>query len=304
MIKSIKVVNYLNEELLMTLKDPEKSGFYVIGIDGLGPCKADINTTEMATNDGAEYNSARVNSRNIVLEMIFAEIPSVEYYRQLTYKYFPLKRKLKIVIETDNRVCETIGYVESNEPTIFSSKEGTQISIICPDPNLYSTGETGTISTVFSGVEPAFEFPFSNESVTDKLLEFGRILSVNQKNIYYPGDIEVGVTIQINTIGTVKDISVYNRTAGQVMKIVDTKVQKVVGSSIKSGDEIVINTTKGNKYIVLIRDGKEYNILSCLDKKPAWFTLNKGDNIFAFTAEYGEEYIYFNMENRVAYEGI
>lgn len=304
MIKSIKVINYLNEELIMTLKDPEKSGFYVINIEGLGPCKADINTTEMATNDGAEFNSARVNSRNIVLEIIFAEIPSVEHYRQLTYKYFPLKRKLKLVIETDNRVCETIGYVESNEPTIFSSNEGTQISIVCPDPNLYSTGEDGVISTVFSGVEPAFEFPFSNESLTDNLIEFGRILSTNQKNIYYPGDIEVGVIIKINTIGTVKDISIYNRTASQVMKIVDTKIQKVVGSSIQSGDEIIINTNKGVKSIFLIRNGKEYNILSCLDKKPTWFTLNKGDNIFAFTAEYGEEYIYFNMENRVAYEGV
>lgn len=301
MIKSIKVVNYLNEELLMTLKDPEKSGFYVIGIDGLGPCKADINTTEMATNDGAEYNSARVNSRNIVLEMIFAEIPSVEYYRQLTYKYFPLKRKLKIIIETDNRVCETIGYVESNEPTIFSSREGTQISIICPDPNLYSNG---IATTVFSGVEPAFEFPFSNESLTDKLIEFGRIRNTNQQNIKYTGDIDVGVKIIIDAIGTVKNLTIYNVTARQTMKILDEKMISVTGSSIKSGDNIVINTTKGDKYITLLRDGEETNILNCLDKRPDWFNISKGDNIFAFVADEGEENLYFSVENKIAYEGI
>lgn len=301
MIKSIKVVNYLNEELLMTLKDPEKSGFYVIGIDGLGPCKADINTTEMATNDGAEYNSARVNSRNIVLEMIFAEIPSVEYYRQLTYKYFPLKRKLKIIIETDNRVCETIGYVESNEPTIFSSREGTQISIICPDPNLYSNG---IATTVFSGVEPAFEFPFSNESLTDKLIEFGRIRNTNQQNIKYTGDIDVGVKIIIDAIGTVKNLTIYNVTARQTMKILDKKMISVTGSSIKSGDNIVINTTKGDKYITLLRDGEETNILNCLDKRPDWFNISKGDNIFAFVADEGEENLYFSVENKIAYEGI
>lgn len=301
MIKSIKVVNYLNEELLMTLKDPEKSGFYVIGIDGLGPCKADINTTEMATNDGAEYNSARVNSRNIVISLIFAEIPSVEYYRQLTYKYFPLKRKLKIVIETDNRVCETIGYVESNEPTIFSSKEGTQISIVCPDPNLYSNG---TVTTVFSGVEPAFEFPFSNESLTDKLIEFGRIRNTNQQNIKYTGDIDIGVKIIIDAIGTVKNLTIYNVTARQTMKILDEKMISVTGSSIKSGDNIVINTTKGDKYITLLRDGEETNILNCLDKRPDWFSISKGDNIFAFVADEGEENLYFSVENKVAYEGI
>lgn len=301
MIKSIKVINYLNEELIMTLKDPEKSGFYVINIEGLGPCKADINTTEMATNDGAEFNSARVNSRNIVLELIFAEIPSVEYYRQLTYKYFPLKRKLKIVIETDNRVCETIGYVESNEPSIFSSKEGTQISIVCPDPNLYSNG---TATTVFSGVEPAFEFPFSNESLTDKLIEFGRIRNTNQQNIKYTGDIDVGVRIIIDAIGTVKNLTIYNVTSRQTMKILDEKMISVTGSSIKSGDNIVINTTKGDKYITLLRDGEETNILNCLDKRPDWFNITKGDNVFAFVADEGEENLYFSVENKIAYEGI
>lgn len=301
MIKSIKIVNYLNEELILTLKNPEQSGFYVINVDGLGPCKADINMTEMATNDGAEFNSARVNSRNIVLSLIFSEIPSVEYYRQLTYKYFPLKKKLKIIVETDNRLCEAYGYVESNEPTIFSQREGTQISIICPDSNLYSSQIK---TTVLSGVESAFEFPFSNESLTEKLIEFSRLIKTNQENVKYDGDIDVGVVINIDAVGTAKNINIYNVTARQSMKILDDKMVSVMGGSIKANDRITISTVKGNKYITLLRDGAETNILNCLDKKPNWFTISKGDNIFAFDADEGYENLYFSITNKIAYEGI
>ena len=65
-----------------------------------------------------------------------------------------------MIFETDNRMCETTGWVESNEPTIFSREEGCQISVICPDPYFYSLSKD---STIFSGIEPALEFPFSNE---------------------------------------------------------------------------------------------------------------------------------------------
>ena len=54
---------------------------------------------------------------------------------------------------------------------IFSAAmmETTQISIVCPDPYFYSAGPDGTNTTIFYGVEPLFEFAFSNESLTESL---------------------------------------------------------------------------------------------------------------------------------------
>ena len=65
-----------------------------------------------------------------------------------------------------------------------------------------------------------------------------------------------------------------------------------------------INTSKGDKSITLIREGVSYNILNCLDKNTDWFTLAKGDNIFAFTADSGVTNLQFRIENKVIYEGV
>ena len=88
MIKSVTVTNYLGESLRMELGRPETSGFYIKKIDGLGPCKANINITERATVDGALYSSAHVNSRNIVMSLGFVFAHDVEEVRHKSYKYF------------------------------------------------------------------------------------------------------------------------------------------------------------------------------------------------------------------------
>ena len=80
-----------------------------------------------------------------------------------------------MLIETDNRQAEIEGYVESNDPAIFSKDEGSDISIVCPNPFFYSAGKDGINTTIFYGVEALFEFPFSNESLQDPLLEMGEI---------------------------------------------------------------------------------------------------------------------------------
>ena len=111
MIRAVTVTNYLGESKRFELAFPEKSGFAVQSISGLGPSKADINTTEISTNDGSLYNSARVNSRNIVMSLKLMFTPQIEDTRQDSYKYFPIKKRVTLLIETDNRICETYGYV-------------------------------------------------------------------------------------------------------------------------------------------------------------------------------------------------
>ena len=163
MINSIIVTNHLEESIKLELRFPERSGFLVQDITGLGPGKANINMTELSTTDGSVYNSAKINARNIVITIKLMANPTVEVMRQLSYKYFPIKKRIRLVIETDNRTCEIYGYVETNEPNMFSSKSTTQISVICPDPYFYSTGEEGITITVLAGIEALFEFPFSSE---------------------------------------------------------------------------------------------------------------------------------------------
>lgn len=307
MIYSIVVTNYLGDRIKLELGKPDVSGFLIKSITGLGPAKANVNTTEVLTNDGSLFNSARLSQRNIVLDMVFINTvygESIEDLRQKSYKYFPLKKSVELTIETDNRYVKTTGYVESNEPNIFSSQEGTQISIICPDPYFYSAGEDGNNVTNFYSIDPMFEFPFSNESLDEPLLVFGEIQIKTEGVITYHGDSEIGVMIYIHAIGPATNINIYNTETREVMRINTEKISLLTGKGIVASDDIVINTAKGEKSITLIREGVSYNILNCLDKNTDWFTLAKGDNIFAFTADSGVTNLQFRVENKVIYEGV
>ena len=304
MIKSIKVTNPLGESLTMELAKPEKSGFLIQSIDGLGPVKANINTTKIAMSNGALYNSSYLDQRSIVINLLFLDsaTKSIEDKRHESYKYFPINKKISFVIETDKRILETSGIVESNEPNIFSSAEGCTITISCNDPFLYSVKDN---VLVFSYVNPLFQFPFINESTTEAELQFGTIETKTAANLYYEGDYEVGLTLIMNAIGDVTNPTIYNISTGENMTINTNKLASMTDSTgIIKGDMITIETRRRQKSITLLRDGNFINILNCLDKGAKWFTLKKGDNLFAYTAEVGLTNLQFRIINKVVYEGV
>jgi hypothetical protein len=301
MINSVTVTNHLDESITIELRFPEKSGFLVQSIEGLGPAKGDIAISKMAGIDGGIYNSARVNSRNVVLMLKFLFNPTIEDMRQLSYKYFPLKRKIKFRIDADNRSLEAYGYVESNEPDIFNSQEGTVISILFPESYLFASDYN---ITDFSSVNPLFEFPWSNESLVTSLLEFSELDQETATNIYYPGDAPIGLTIYIHANGAANDVSIINTETLETLAIDSAQLISITGSDIVEGDDIEISTVRGNKYATLTRGSTEYNILNALGQDPTWFQLEKGDNVYAFTADSGITNLQFQIINNIAYEGV
>lgn len=309
MIKTVTVINYLGERLVMDMKNPGLTGFYIENITGLGPSKASVNLVERTTMDGANYSSARVNSRNIVITLGFMFANSIEDVRHRSYRYFPIKKKVTLIFETDNRVCETYGYVEYNEPNIFSKRETTQISIICPDPYFYASGVSSVSTGSFSDLEPAFEFPFSNESLTEDLLEFGTIIAHMERSVYYSGDAEVGVVIRAHATGDVSNITFHNIDTGETIEINTTKMKsssnsKLSGKEIISGDDIIISTVKGEKSVRLLRDGEYINILNYVNRDAGWFQLTKGDNLLSYEAESGATNLRLTIEYKTVYEGV
>lgn len=301
MIKSLTVTNHMGESLTLELASPEKSGLVVQSIDGLGPSKATINSSELATFDGSIFNSARATERNIVIKLLMLDAPTVEDSRQKTYRYFPVKKQIKLEIETTNRKVETSGYVESNEPDIFSNQESTQISIICHDPYFYDSGDS---SVAFSGAEPLFEFPFSNESATEPLIEFSSVRLDSRAIVTYHGDADSGVLITIHATGSVKNIVLGNVGTKESMSIDTDKIESISGAPINNGDEIIISTIKGSKYAMLLRNGEYTNILGALNKDADWFQLTIGDNIFTYAADEGEENLMVTFAFNNAYGGI
>lgn len=302
MIKSLTATNFIGESIKINLEEEfPDHGLIVIGMNGVSSPTANINTTDLASMDGSMFNSSKALQRNIVLQFMYTFSPTIEDARQRTYRYFPTKKEVEIEIETDNRTLVTRGYVESNEPNIFSEQETSQISIICPDPWFYSKREA---STIFSGVEPMFEFEFSNESLTNKLLIMGEILNESERTVHYDGDADVGMTITIHALDEVGNITIYNVRTRESITIDNDKIEVLTGARFDTADDIIICTERGKKSATLLRNGHYINILNCLDRNSDWLRLEKGDNILAYVTDYGAENLQFMITNKLAYEGV
>jgi hypothetical protein len=345
MIKSVTITNYLgsldehiqrslgitkyeynNNTIHIKLNDPEPShGWLIKNISGLGPAGASINMTELATTDGARYNSSKLGSRNVVLTIGFDNCDDAEEARELSYKFLPIKRKVMLSIETNNRNARVIGYVESNEPDIFSKAVQSNVSIICPDPYFYSN-EYGFSPHIiqFAGLDSEFYFEdWDHEGDTvvaaaSYETELGVMTGIVSKSFVYSGDQETGVEMTIHFLGTVgDDILIYqtknsenpNEPEIQVyFRLVIEQFNALMDGlglnhDFLAGDDIVINTSLGNKRINLVRNAVTYNILNAVDRASDWFQLGKGPNTFWLSTS-NPSLLDFTLKNYVIYEGI
>lgn len=259
MLNYILVENDITSDTLeISMTEPEKSGFYIESIDGLGPSSASIITLDMVEMDGSLFNTSRVEKRNIVLNLGAYENNiagsnkkplSVEEIRKLTYKFFPIGRRVKLKVKTDSRDCYIYGYVERNEPMIWSEREKFHISIICPDPW------------------------FKTE------LSYPTLISgPGRYPIYYEGDVTTGLVIELtmksNLSGAI-DISI-----GDGHFIIDNNYVKNINglsSGILAGDIIKYTSKAGEKSITLKRGNATYSMINIVGRDSAWFKIDKGN---------------------------
>lgn len=298
---------------MMELENPRKSGYFVAGITGLGPQKADINTTRRAGSDGSIYNSAKVESRNIVITLIYytdntagadGQILDVEALRHRTYEFFPIKRKVTLHFVTDRRRASISGYIESNEIGFFTNMEGSQISIVCNDPWFISE-DAGVTNLRLINTEPLLTFPvyFDEESADPRnYLEFSKKKSRITGKIPYNGDLETGFTMTVLCKSATGDIALSNDTHNETITISSSTVQRLTGSLISSGDRIVVTTHTGNKTAKLFRGSTVHNIIAAVNKQSKWLKLYSGDNELSATPTTGRVEVSIDLD--VLYEGM
>lgn len=303
MIKAVECTNKSGDSIRMTLAEPESSGFAISSITGLGPEGASVSASENNSGDGVEITGTRISSKNIVLNLIFywKDGMSIEDIRHLSYKMFPVKETITLVIVTDTRVLKIEGVVETNEPDIFSNQEGCSISLICPEP--FFRGQSAK-ETIFTGLEKCFTFPFSNNSTSESLLIFGKWNTSKTKTIVYNGEEKIGVEVVMDFKGDVGDITIYHNNLNEYFKLQTNKIKIDNVTGIQDGDSIILSTIKRKKKLSLYRNGKEYNILYVIDKNVTWFEMNKGNNIFSYATTYGSENMEFKINTETIYKGV
>lgn len=248
--------------------------YVITDIDGLYPPEGVINTTQVANMDGSVFNSSRINDRVITITM--AINGPAEANRLLLYRYFKTKYPVRLYYENGVRDVYIDGYVSKFLVEYFEKKQTAQIEISCPMTLFRAVKES---VTEFANIENMFVFPFAIEAAG---IPFSEIALGEQKTIINGGDVETGVVIHLNALGTVLNPKIYNADTGDRMTL---------SIEMRAGDEITINTRKKEKSITLLRDGVQTNIVGKLDAGSTWFNLIPGDNIFTYEADEFPEHL-------------
>lgn len=309
MIKSLTVTNYLGKSLKITLSEAEPShGLLIKNITGIGPADASLNFSDYATNDGSEFNSARLDKRSIQITLMPIETfdITVEKARHNSYVYFPTKKQVRLIFETDERTLYCYGRVEHNTPDIFQQQEIITIDIVCEDPYFYKivNGFEETHEE-FAMINPAFSSEYTHpDDPTDEslstyftnednpILEFGTYSTTDvlTRDLLNEGDVEAGLLIRINFNGGINgDIHIVNNPQDQI--IIDTsEVEELLGDYIGAGDVIEISTDPKYRYAKITHNGIETNILNALNFDTiTWIVLYPGDNIVSYYVDSGND---------------
>lgn len=239
------------DPLVLNVVDrPETDLFEVRNIDGLGAVKADVNTTPLGSIAGESFNGTNVGKRNLVFTLGLTpdwNVWTMSKLRQLLDKYFMPQQTIRLVFEgTEFSPVEIFGYIESNEPNMFSKDPEQQISIICP--KLY-----------FRSVAPVV---ITGQS-TDLPIE-----------IEYEGNVEAGIHLAATKasgadptyIGVrINDSFIFAELTG-------------FGSPVDDNRDFELSTIPGEKYIrsIIIPDGTIINLLNFAQVGVRWPLVSPG----------------------------
>ena len=186
-----------------------------------------------------------------------------------------------IEIEADNRTVWTYGYVEKNEPLIFSDMCKTQVSLICPDPKWYD----------------------SNGDVTTPIIPNANT------TIEYEGEVETGGYLTI-TIGSSVEAPVHAGVPAFTITCAnpDGEAQLIdvftpIGGFVE-GDVITLTSVLGNKGCIWTDTADaDHNALNLISQNPDWITFKTGLNTIRIN-DPNNAISEASFVNPVCYEGV
>lgn len=266
---TLEVTNEYDQTLSLT----QNPAYSIKSISGLDPPEASINKTKLANSDGSEFNSAFLNDRQIIITMAI-ESPA-ELNRNNLYTYLKSKKKVKIHYKNGIRDVYTEGIIQKVDVSFFEKKEIAQITIDCVNP--YFLNEEDSNADI-SAVQALFEFPF----MISEPIPFSEIEAAEPVQVINKGNDQTGVIITLTAYrhSVAGNISITNLNNNMTFKI---------NRGISAGDQIVVNSIRGEKSLYYISNGVKTNILNSMDRTSQWIVLEPGINRIVIEESHSEE---------------
>lgn len=174
--------------------------------------------------------------------------------------------KYKLNFKPDFSVKYSASYEENNEVLCKFLIQGT-----CADP-MFTTKDKQT--ALIASIIPKFRFPLvipQNKGILMGLREPSLLATLNNG-----GDIDTGLLITFSCTSTVTNPSLLN---------VDTREFIKINKTMSAGEQIIVSTGSGEKYIKGIVSGEVSNYFKYMDFDSTWLQLHTGENILKYDAD-------------------
>jgi Phage tail protein len=237
---------------------PSNDPVQVRNIDGLGPVKAEISSTALASGRGEVFQNATSGKRNIVLTLGLNpnwEDQTMSTLRQMLYAYLLPQQWTKLRFYSDFLpTCDIEGYVESFEPNMFSPDPEIQVSIICPKPDFIDID-----ATIFNGIvtdgasEVEFEYPGNVDTGFEMRIDPTDIMpaytgpitivqtAYEEEQSFVMADVTVNVLkyIKLTTVMSLRKVQNINASDGAVHSLLPKITPGSVWPQIKPGTNVI-----------------------------------------------------------------
>lgn len=254
MLNRLEIYNNGGDLLTLALDD-FTDGLVLEDVTGIDPVKATLTSSNFAQQDGAQFHAARREPRNIIIKLGLDPdytTTSVWDLRKRLYSFFMPKSELYVNFILDDLEVVIIGVVESLDTPQFTKEPKAIISIMCFDPDFRDP-----TSIPIDG--------FTVDDSTDTIYN-------------YEGTVETGVQLRLFVDRALTEFTVYNTPSAGSGNYMD------FAGDFEAGDEIVISTVTGDKYVNLIRAFTQTSILYALSPQSKWVEFLPGENAFRFYA--------------------
>ena len=259
--------------------------FIVSDVDGMTAADVDVASNTVYSMDGDKITNMQTQPREIVLDLTIKPDVNVQEAREHILRYLKPKQSATLLMRYDLSGAEQSkainGRISRIEMPRFSDKVVAQITLYCAQP-YWEDAEF--IVKYISDILDLHHF----EITWSQPLPMGVYDLTRTREFINEGDAAVGMVITITAQGAVKNPALYDNMTGEFIGINDT---------LAAGDEVVINTIRGQKSIT--KNG--VNVLSKLRQGSKWLQLDVGSNIFLIDADEGASEMYFTLIFKQAY---
>lgn len=259
--------------------------FIVSNIDGMTQADVDVASNTVYSMDGDRITNMQTQPREIVIDLLVRHDVSVEAARAYIAQFVKPKQAATLLLTYDlsgaDQSKAISGRISKIEMPRFSDQVAMQLTLYCSQPYWE---DAAFIVKYISDIIDAHHF----EITWSEPLPMGIYDMTRTREIVNQGDAAVGMVVTITAQGAVKNPALYNNLTGEFIGIVDT---------LSVGDEVVINTIRGQKSIK--KNG--VNVLSKLMAGSTWLQLDVGSNILLIDADSGASEMYFALTFKQAY---